>query len=272
MKILFFGDIVGKSGRESVKKFIFQMRGQLAPDLIIANADNLAHGFGMNKSTAEEMFSCGVDVLTGGNHIWDQKDSINFIAQSHQVLRPHNYPTDTPAVGCVKINTKGGQSVLVLHLQGQINMPQFLNSPFYCADDVLKKYTLGKDVNAIFIDFHAETTSEKMCMGHYLDGRVSAVVGTHTHVPSADERVLSGGTAYMTDVGMCGAYDSMLGMSKQSAMNRILKQHSLQYNRFSPSDGQVSVCAVLIDINDNTGLASSIKPIRFGGCLSQTVC
>ncbi|MDR1475573.1 MAG: TIGR00282 family metallophosphoesterase [Holosporales bacterium] len=268
MKILFFGDIVGRDGRDGIKKVLPELKNKFCPDVIIANADNAAHGFGVNRSVGAELFSLGIDVLTGGNHIWDQKDSLSYVLQAQNVLRPLNYPCGTPGVGFVIVQTRNGGDILVLHLQGQHEMPQQMDSPFACAENVLEKYALNREVEAIFIDFHAEMTSEKLCLGSFLDGRVSAVIGTHTHVPSADHRILSNGTAYMTDVGMCGNYDSVLGMEKQSCINRMTKQYSRQYNRLIVAGGEATVCGVFIDVDNASGLAKTISPIRIGGKLA----
>ncbi|MDR1032294.1 MAG: TIGR00282 family metallophosphoesterase [Holosporales bacterium] len=270
MRILFFGDIVGRGGRDGVKRILPKLQSKFSPDLIIANADNAAHGFGISKSVAEELFALGIDVLTGGNHIWDQKDSIGYIAQTQRVLRPLNYPNGTPGAGYAFAQTHNSTGqVLVLHLQGQYEMPQKLDSSFSCAEQILEKYALKGKVDAIFVDFHAEMTSEKLCLGNFLDGKVSAVIGTHTHVPSADHRILPNGTAYMTDVGMCGNYDSILGMEKQISINRMAKQFSLPYNRLTIADGEATVCCVMVEIDDKSGLATSITPIRSGGILAS---
>ncbi|MDR1365747.1 MAG: TIGR00282 family metallophosphoesterase [Holosporales bacterium] len=268
MRILFFGDIVGRSGREGVKRILPKLQSKFSPDLVIANADNAAHGFGISKSVAEELFALGINVLTGGNHIWDQKDSIGYITQTQRILRPLNYPNGTPGAGYIIARAHSGAGqILVLHLQGQYEMPQKLDSPFSCAEQVLEKYALKRNVDAIFVDFHAEMTSEKSCLGNFLDGKVSAVIGTHTHVPSADHRIFPNGTAYMTDVGMCGNYDSILGMEKQISINRMAKQFSLPYNRLAVADGEATVCCVVIETDDKSGLATSITPIRSGRTL-----
>lgn len=261
MKLLFLGDVVGKSGREAVLKYLPDLRKRHVPDCIIVNAENAAHGFGITKSIAAELFEAGVNVITTGNHIWDKTEILAYLSQEKRLLRPHNYPAHLPGTGVCEIETIKGQKIVVINVMGRLFM-ETLDDPFPCLDTILKPYILGRNAQAIFLDFHAETTSEKQAICHYLDGRVSAVVGTHTHVPTADERIFPKGTAYLSDAGMCGDYyNSVIGMQPAGSLGKFLKR--LPYERMQPAEGEGTVCGALITVNPN-GLASSIERIREG--------
>lgn len=261
IKLLFLGDIVGKSGREAVMKTLPDLKRELSPDCIVVNAENAAHGFGVTKSIADDLFQAGVHVITTGNHIWDKSEIMSVVAQQNNILRPHNYPKHLPGSGVCEFETHKGHKVVVINLMGRLFM-ESMDDPFAAADDVLQNYTLGRNVNAIFLDFHAETTSEKQAMCHHVDGRVSAVIGTHTHVPTADQRVFPKGTAYMSDAGMCGDYfDTVIGMTATSSLARFLKK--IPYERMQPGTGDGTVCGALVDVGGD-GLAKSIVPIRAG--------
>jgi len=266
MKILFLGDVMGRGGRDAVCAFVPQARAQYAPDFVVVNGENAAGGFGITPPICDDFFRAGVDVITGGNHIWDQQEIIPSLGREKRLLRPHNYPEGTPGTGVGVYTNARGQSLLVLHLQGQVFMHEHLSCPFACADAALKPYTLGGNVAAIFVDIHAEANSEKMAMGHYLDGRVSAVLGSHTHVPTADTHILVGGTAYQTDVGMCGDYDSVIGMEKSVVVKRFLTKLT-KGNRMTPATGDATVCGALVETDDKTGLAKKIEAIKVGGVL-----
>ncbi len=262
MKILFLGDVVGRSGRDAVYAWLPRARKEHAPDFVVVNGENAAHGFGITPAICEEFFRAGVDVITTGNHVWDQQEIIPLLSREKRVLRPHNYPEATPGTGMGVYTNARGQNLMVLHLQGQVFMHEQLPCPFACAESVLKSYTLSANVNAILVDIHAEANSEKAALGHFLDGRVSAVIGTHTHVPTADARVLVKGTAYQTDAGMCGDYDSVIGMEKNIVIKRFLTKIS-KGNRMTAATGPATVCGALIETDDKTGLARSIELIKF---------
>ena len=258
MKILFIGDIFGRPGRTIVKDLLPQLVRDRKPDLIIANGENAAAGFGITPNLAEELFELGVDVITTGNHVWDKREILDYFkdlsspvsSQARRVLRPANYPADMPGSGLYQ-GRKGDVSYAVINLQGRVFMAAN-DDPFRTADSLLKQVT----AKVIFVDIHAEATSEKVSLGWYLDGRVTAVVGTHTHIPTADERVLPQGTAYITDVGMTGPYDGVIGVQKELVIGRFLNGMPV---RFEPATGDVRLCAVLIDCDESTGKARGIE-------------
>jgi len=266
MKIIFFGDVVGRGGRKAVFDHLDQIRVRLAPDFVCANGENAAHGFGITDKICESFYAAGIDVLTTGNHVWDQREIMNTIDANPRLLRPLNYPAGTPGKGSGIFETGDGKRVLVVHPMGRLFMDP-LDDPFAGVEAALKDCKLGRDVDAIVVDVHAEATSEKMAMGQYLDGRVSMVVGSHTHVPSADAQILPGGTAYQTDMGMCGDYDSVIGMKKKVAVERFTTK--VRGERLEPADGEATLCGVFVETDDATGLAKSISPIRLGGRLKE---
>lgn len=264
MRILYCGDIVGRSGRAAVKKWVPLLRGEFAIDCVIASSDNAAGGFGTSRSVTKELLAAGVDVLTGGDHIWDQADAAQALEEEPRLLRPHNFPENAPGAGARVFDTPSGGRILVLHLLGQIFHKEYLDSPFACAERVLESYKLGQTVDAIFVDMHAEATSEKNAMGVFLDGRVSAVVGSHTHVPTADCRILRAGTAYQTDAGMCGDYDqTIIGFQPEGPLSHFIKK--FRKVKMEPGMGEGTLSAVLIESNPKTGLARSITPLQRGG-------
>ena len=253
MKILFIGDIVGKPGRKAVRALLPGIVGQYRVDIVVANCENAAGGFGVTRKIVDELYHNEIDILTSGNHIWDKKETIYFIDDYETLLRPANYPEGTVGKGSVVIDTRLGISLGVLNLEGRIFMKP-LDCPFRVAEKEIEKLKQKTDI--IIVDFHAEATSEKEALGWFLDGKVSAVLGTHTHVQTADERVLPLGTAYITDAGMTGSFDSVLGMRKEVALERFL---TLLPNRFDVAKGDVRLQGVLIDIDDRTGKALSIE-------------
>lgn len=267
MRILFFGDVVGRSGRDAVLHHLPSLKEEFQPDALIVNVDNAAGGFGTNADICQEFFAAGADVLTGGDHIWDQKDIPTYIAKEPRLLRPHNFPASVPGSGIYQFTTRRGKKLLIAHLLGQVFHKEHLDCPFACIDNVLKRYTLGGTVDAIFVDMHAETTSEKMAMGRYLDGRVSAVAGSHTHVPTADVRILGKGTAYQTDTGMCGDYESVIGFKEDVPIAAFV--HKYRKARMEPADGEGTVSALFVETDDRTGLAVGLRAIRRGGALGQ---
>jgi len=258
MKILFIGDIFGRPGRTIVKDLLPRLVRERKPDLIIANGENAAAGFGITPALAEEFFELGIDVITTGNHVWDKREILDYFqnvngpesSQARRVLRPANYPADMPGSGLYQ-GRKGNVPYAVINVQGRVFMASN-DDPFRVTDTLLKKVT----AKVIFVDMHAEATSEKVSLGWYLDGRVTAVVGTHTHIPTADERVLPQGTAYITDVGMTGPYDGVIGVQKELVIGRFLNGMPV---RFEPATGDVRLCAVLIDCDESTGRARSIE-------------
>lgn len=257
MRIILFGDVVGRSGREVLFKNIDHIKQTYHPDFMLADVDNVTHGFGISETMMAEFFSMGFDVLTGGNHLFDQKDALKMLSMEKRLLRPDNMPSSLPGSGICESIIGDNKKIVTIHLTGCKNMPILGDNPFLWMDKILQKYKLGENANAIIIDFHAETTSEKCALGHYLDGRVSIVVGTHTHVPTADHRILINGTAYQTDLGMCGNYDSVLGMEKQACIERFTKGYNTA--RLSAVYGNGTLFFLIVDLDDTTGLAKKIS-------------
>ena len=267
MKILFLGDVVGRSGRDGIQKHLPGLRTRLAVDFAVVNGENAAGGVGITDEIAREFYEAGADVVTTGNHVWDRREIIATIDRDKRLLRPQNFPKGTPGRG-VGIYQAGGKRVMVMNLMGRLFMDA-LDDPFAAADQELASQRLGGTVDAILVDFHAEATSEKMAFAHYLDGRVSFVVGTHTHVPTADWQILSGGTAYLSDAGMCGDYDSVIGMEKSVPIQRFLKK--MPTERLSAATGEATLCGVYLETDEKTGLARRLEPVRIGGRLAPTL-
>ena len=261
MRILFIGDIFGRPGRTIVRQHLSALLKEHAVDLCIANGENAAGGFGLTPQIAEEFFDLGIDVITTGNHVWDKRELIDYFngaanepySPARRVLRPANYPAGTPGVGVYEGTTRSGVAYAVVNLQGRVFMPA-IDCPFRVADRLLAQIA----AKVIVLDIHAEATSEKVALGWYLDGRVTAVVGTHTHIPTADTRLLPGGTAYQTDVGMTGPYDSVIGVQKEQILQRFLTSLPA---RFEAAVNDVRFCAVLVDCDEQTGRARSIERI-----------
>ena len=266
MKLLFLGDVIGKPGRDAVAAELPRLKARLLRDLVIANGENAAHGFGLTRSIAEEFFAMGIDVISTGNHWADQKEILTYIDNEDRILRPQNYPRGTPGRGANLYQTPHG-SVLVINLMGRVYMDA-LDDPFAAAEAELSACPLGQGADAIVVDMHAETTSEKMAMGHFCDGRASLVVGTHTHVPTADAQILPGGTAYQSDAGACCGYDSVIGMDKNEPLQRFVRKIST--TRFTPATGPATVCGVFVETGKN-GLATRIAPLRVGGRLEPAL-
>ena len=263
MRILFLGDVVGRAGRDATQAALPRLRQALRVDLAVVNAENASHGFGLAPEMAEALFAAGADAITLGNHAWDRKELIPYIAQQPRVVRPLNFPPGTPGTGSTVVTLGDGRRALVLNAMGRLFMEP-LDAPFR----VLAKHRLGATVQAIVADFHTEATSEKMAYAHSFDGLVSLVVGTHTHCPSADHHILAGGTAFQSDAGMCGDYDSVIGMSKAGAARFWRKMPG---ERLSPADGEATVCGLFVETDDATGLALRVEPVRQGGRLSQAM-
>jgi 2',3'-cyclic-nucleotide 2'-phosphodiesterase len=268
MRILFLGDVVGRRGREAVAVALPRLRRDLAADLVIVNAENASHGFGLAPDMARALFDAGADVLTLGNHTWDRREIVGFIAEEPRLVRPLNFPPGTPGAGSVTVTLTDGRKALVLNAMGRLFM-DLLDCPFRGTERVLAQHRLGGTVAAIVVDFHAEATSEKMAFAHSFDGQVSLVVGTHTHCPAADHQVLPGGTAFISDAGMCGDYDSVIGMLKGPATTRFWSR--MPFERLSPAEGEPTLCGVFVETDDTTGLARRIEPLRQGGRLSQSM-
>jgi metallophosphoesterase (TIGR00282 family) len=255
MRILFIGDIVGSPGREMVSKHLAEIVARELADLVIINGENSAAGFGITPKIAEELFALGADVISGGNHSWDRKEILEYIPNEPRLLRPANFPK-SPGRGLYVGTSRGGVRYAVLNLQGRVFMTQ-LDCPFRTADSELAR--IPPDVKIIFVDMHAEATSEKQAMGWYLDGRVSVVVGTHTHVATADERVLPNGTAFITDVGMTGPHESVIGMDRAAMVKRFLDSMPV---KFEVAIGDARINGILAEVDDATGRARSITRVR----------
>jgi metallophosphoesterase (TIGR00282 family) len=266
MRILYCGDVVGRSGREALMSRLPELRRNLALDCVVANGENAAHGFGITARMCEEFYAAGVDALTLGNHSWDQKEIIGHIDSDPRLLRPLNLPKGTPGRGQVVLDAGRGRKLLLVQLMGRLYMDA-IDDPFAKLDEALERCRLMVGAHAILVDIHAEASSEKMSIGHFADGRVSAVIGSHSHIPTADAQILPGGTAYQTDAGMCGDYDSVIGMQKAAAVARFVRK--MPGDKLTPAEGPGTLCAVLVETDDSTGLAQSIQPLRLGGRLKE---
>jgi hypothetical protein len=266
MRILFIGDVVGRSGRNIVLERLPDLIAAWKLDLVALNGENAAGGFGITEAIYQELLDAGVDVVTGGNHSWDQKETLVFIDRAPKLLRPLNFPPGTPGRGSALIEARNGARVLVINAMGRIFMDP-LDDPFAAIDRELTACALGSGADAIIIDIHAEATSEKQAMGYFADGRASLVVGTHTHAQTTDHRILPGGTAFISDVGMTGDYDSIIGMAKDEPLNRFLRR--IPQARFEPATGPATLCAVAVETDDTTGLARHVGLVRLGGRLEE---
>jgi 2',3'-cyclic-nucleotide 2'-phosphodiesterase len=264
MRLLFLGDVVGRSGRNAVCELLPSLRDRLAADFVIVNGENSAGGFGITEQIFQDLCDAGADAITTGNHVWDQREALVFITRQSRLIRPLNFPEGTPGAGAGLFRAANGADVLVLNVMGRIFMDP-LDDPFRAIEREVAACPLKRGADAIFIDVHAEATSEKQALGAAFDGRVTAVIGTHTHVPTGDARVMSGGTAYMTDAGMCGDYDSIIGMEKGEPVRRFTTR--IPSSRFTPASGPATICGALIETDDETGLAVSIQSIREGAPL-----
>jgi len=266
MRILFIGDIVGRSGRRIVLDSLPALIEEWKLDFVAINGENAASGFGITETIYRELIDAGADAITLGNHAWDQREALVFIERAPKLIRPINYPPGTPGRGAAMIEARSGARVLVVNAMGRIFMDP-LDDPFAAIERELTACALKKDADAVILDIHCEATSEKQTMGHFCDGRASLVVGTHTHAPTADHQILPGGTAFMTDVGMTGDYNSVIGMVKDEPMNRFIRK--IPSSRFEPALGAATLCAVAVDTDDATGLALRIAPVRLGGRLEE---
>lgn len=264
MRLMLCGDVVGRAGRDVIARELPRLRRDLALDFVAVNGENAAHGFGITDKICAELYQNGVDAITTGNHVWDRREIMAYIGGDPRLLRPINYPQAAPGSGFGIYRLADGRSVLVANAMARLFMDA-IDDPFAAIDRLLRQHPLG-DVHAILIDFHGEATSEKNSMGHFCDGRASAVFGTHSHVPTADYRIFDKGTAYMTDVGMCGDYDLVIGMRKEGSVARFVTK--LPGERMEVADGAATLCAVIVETDDATGLARAVAPLRIGGRLA----
>ena len=268
MRLLFLGDVMGRAGRNAVTDRLPNLIETYRLDFVVVNAENAAHGFGITEDICRAILDAGADVITSGNHAWDQREALVFIEREQRLLRPINYPKGTPGCGSGVFTARNGARVLVINAMGQVYMGNW-DDPFALVECELDACRLGEHVDAVIIDMHAEANSEKQAMAHFVDGRASLVVGTHTHVPTADHQVLPGGTAIQSDAGMCGDYDSVLGMEKEEPLQRFTKK--IPQSRFTPALGPATICGVGVDVDDSTGLARAVAPLRLGARLEETV-
>ena len=268
MRLLFVGDVMGRSGRNAITAELPKLRASLKLDAVVVNGENAAGGAGITEQICTEILDAGADVVTLGNHAWDQREALVFIERQPRLIRPVNYPPGAPGRGANLFDLANGQRLLVINVMGRIFMDA-LDDPFPAVDREVDACPLGSACDAILVDVHAEATSEKQAFGHHLDGRVSLVVGTHTHIPTADHQIMPGGTGYMTDAGMTGDFDSVVGVHKDEPLRRFLTK--IPGGRFEPASGPPTLCGVAVEINDRTGLATKIAPLRLGGCLSQAM-
>jgi len=259
LKIIYCGDVVGRPGRDAVLNNIAKLKETYNYDALIVNVDNAAHGFGVTPGICRDFLAAGVTALVSGDHIWNQREILPFLDECKQIARPLNHPDSLPGQGAREIILPDGRKLLVVEVVGRLFM-EAVDCPVQAMDKLLKLYTLGRNVDAIFVDFHAEATAEKISFGHYLDGKVSAVIGSHTHVPTSDTMILPGGTAYQTDAGMCGDYSGVIGFEKEEPVARLARKFT--GNRLLPCKGQGALWGTFIETDDKTGLAVKIEQIR----------
>lgn len=267
MRILFIGDVVGRSGRAAVTGRLPGLIRDWRLDLVVVNAENVAGGFGITEPIYLELIDAGVDAVTLGNHAWDQREALVFIERAPRMIRPANYPAGTPGRGATLVEAKNGARALIVNAMGRVFMFQ-LDDPFTAVERELDMCPLREAADVVIVDIHAEASSEKQAMGHYCDGRASLVVGTHTHVPTADHQILPKGTAFISDAGMTGDYDSVIGMSKEEPVARFLRR--IPATRFEPAAGEATLCGIAVETDDATGLAQQVAPVRIGGRLEQS--
>ena len=266
MRIFFLGDIVGQSGCTAIKKHLPNIIKEKKIDFVVVNGENAAdQGVGITEEIVKDLFNCGVDVITTGNHVWDQKEIVKHIEKEERLLRPENLISDSPGKGFGVYNSKNGFKIGVLNLMGNIFMKK-CDDVFEAATNFIKKNALKDNYDFLVVDFHGEITSEKMAMGHFFDGKATLVVGTHTHVPTIDARILKSGTAYQTDAGMCGDYNSVIGMNKENSLNRFMKKDAKKH---FPAEGEASLCGIIVDGNQETGLAQNTEHFIYGGELKN---
>ena len=268
MKILFLGDVMGSAGRSAVANHLPRLRDEWKLDFVVVNGENASNGMGLTGDHAKGILDAGADVVTLGDHAFDQKDMLRFIDSEKRVIRPINFAKDAPGKGARLFEDRRGRKVLVAQVLGQVFMKRAFDDPFSAIDGVLRAHPLGGLAQAVIVDMHCEATSEKMAMGHWCDGRASMVVGTHTHVPTGDAMILEGGTAYLTDAGMCGDYNSVIGMEKAEPMRRFIT--GMARDRFTPAKGEATLSGFYIETDDRTGRATRALPVRVGGRLQAS--
>jgi len=267
MKLLFLGDVMGRAGRAAITERLPGLRAEWGLDFVVVNGENASSGVGLTGDHAKAILAAGADCVTLGDHSFDQKDMMQFIEQEPRVLRPLNYAREAPGKGARLFNATQGRKVFVAQVLGQVFMKRPFDDPFSAIDAALRSHPLGGLAQASIVDVHAEATSEKMAMGHWCDGRASLIVGTHTHVPTGDAQILPAGSAYMTDAGMCGDYNSVIGMDKAEPMRRFITQ--MPRERFTPASGEATLSGVYVVTDDRTGLAKRVTPVRIGGRLQD---
>ncbi len=268
MKLLFCGDVMGETGRRAVLDHVPALRRKLGLDFVVVNGENAAGGFGVTEKICKSFFDAGVDVVTTGNHAWDQREVLTYIVREPRLIRPANFPKGTPGRGAGLYQLQDGRSVLVIQVMTRLFMDP-LDDPFAAIEQALGEHRLHETVDAILLDVHGEATSEKAALGVVGDGRVSMVVGSHSHIPTADARILPGGTAFQTDAGMCGDYDSVIGMEKDVAVARFVTK--MRGERLEPATGEATLCGVYVETDDATGLAKRVVAVRLGGLLAQSL-
>ena len=266
MRLLILGDVVGRSGRAAICEHVPRLRSEWQIDGVVINGENAAGGFGITEAIFHEFIDAGVDAVTLGNHAFDQREALVFIDREERLVRPANYPAGTPGRGASLVNLRNGARLLVINVMGRVHMHPPLDDPFAALDHILSAASLKQVADIIVVDAHCEITSEKQAIGRYCDGRVSAVVGTHTHVPTADHQVLPSGTAFCTDIGMCGDYDSIIGMKTVEPLNRFVR--ALPSGRFEPAEGEATLSGIAVEIDETSGLALACHAVRLGGRLS----
>ena len=268
MRIMYLGDVVGRAGRAAITNRLATLRADLKADFVVVNGENATSGVGITPEHAKTLLDAGADVLTLGDHAFDQRDMLSGIEKEPRILRPLNYSKAAPGVGARVFDAPGGRKVLVAQVLGQVFMKRPFDDPFSAIETVLKQHPLGGMVQASLVDIHCEATSEKMAIGHFCDGRATIVVGSHTHVPTSDTMILPGGTAYMSDAGMCGDYNSVIGMDKEEPLRRFIT--GMSKGRFQPASGEATLSGLLVETDDRTGKALKVEPVREGGKLSPT--
>jgi metallophosphoesterase (TIGR00282 family) len=266
MRLLFLGDVMGRSGRDGIAERLPGLIARYRFDFVVVNGENASHGKGLIESHFQALRDAGADIVTLGDHAFDQREALSYIEREPTLIRPINYPPGTPGRGAMMVEGRNGHRVLVVNALGRVFMPP-IDDPFRAVDAALAMAPLGEVADAVIVDFHTEATSEIQAMGHYLDGRASLVVGTHTHIPTADHRVLRNGTAFMADAGMCGDFDSIIGTDTDEPLNRFLT--GIPNGRFTPAEGEATLCGVVVETDPRTGLARFVAPLRVGGVLSQ---
>ncbi|HEV7276433.1 MAG TPA: TIGR00282 family metallophosphoesterase [Devosiaceae bacterium] len=266
MRLLFLGDVVGRAGRDAIATRLPELIERYAFDFVVVNGENASHGRGLTEPHYHGLREAGADVVTLGDHAFDQRDTLSYIAREPALVRPLNMPEGTPGRGATLIEGRNGHRVLVVNALGRVFMNP-IDDPFRAVEAAVAACPLGEQADAVLVDFHTEATSEIQAMGHFLDGRASLVVGTHTHIPTADHRILRGGTALMADAGMCGDFDSVIGVDAEEPLNRFLT--GVPQNRFTPAEGEATLCGVAVETESKTGLALRVEPLRHGGVLAQ---